>query len=329
MRRRRRSSPLGLFFALLLGGLLVGGSVWLDRRGERVVAPVQAKNERVTLRNDPQGSWYRWYELGVGVGNSGAAPWVATIEVPEERYDSIRIGDSVEVRYLPQLPLFARAADRSTAVVAREAAQRVGIIPLLLWIACGVAGIWIAARIGTPVVLAVGLAWMAAGFPVLLRAPVPVIPSASETSARVTAVTLVAKSPERSRTRRRGRARASASIRRLEVPYQVVQLRLAPGGGADTVLALDAVDSGSVPGLAVGADLRVRYDPERPREARLAEGTRSFIERNRYHYLPAAIGIPVIGVLAGLGFRWRRRRSEEPAAPGDSASTKAVATNLR
>ena len=312
--RRRRSSPFGVFFALVLGGVLVGTSVWLDRRGETVLAPVQARNERVMPRHDPQGSWSRWYELGVGIGNSGGSvPWIATIEVPEERYDAVRIGDSVEVRYLPQLPLFARASDRSTATVAREAAQRSGIIPLLLWITLGVAGMWLAARIGTPAVLAGGLVWMAAGYPVLLSAPSPAQSAVSETTARVAAITLVTKSPERARTRRRGRT-TSSSIRRLAVPYQVVQLRLGSMGRGDSVLAVDAVDSGSVPGLAVGADLPVRYDPAAPRSARLTHGTRKFVERNRYHFLPAVVALPAIGVLAGLGFRRRQRRSAEASA---------------
>lgn len=315
MRRRRRSSRLGLFYALVSFGLLVGGSLWLDRRGEKVLALVQAKNERVTLRHDPQGGWYRWYELGVGVGKGEDFPWVATIEVPEERYDATRIGDSVEVRYLPQLPLFARASDRSTATVAREAAQRVGILPLLLWIIGGVAGMWIAARLGTVAVIAAGLAWMAAGFPVLLSAPAPTIPSSVKGTARVESITLVTRSPERRGSRRR-RVVRSDWVRRLAIPYQVIQLRLASPGRGDTVLVVDAVDSGSVAGLTPGADLPVSFDPEAPRNARLVQGTRHFVARNRYHFLPAAIGAPVLGMLAGLGFRWRRRRSAgAPAGP--------------
>jgi hypothetical protein len=319
-RRRRRFSRLGLLFALLLGGALVGGSVWLDVRGDRVLAPVQAKHERATLRRDPQGSWYRWYEVGVGVGNVAGAPWIATVEVPEQRYDSLRLGDSVEVRYLPQLPLYARTADRSTGTVAREAITRVGLLPLLLWVLCGVAGLWIAARIGTPVVIAAGLAWMAAGFPVLLRAPTPAIPTAFESTARVGTITLITKSPERGRARRR--SRVGRSMRRLAMPYQVVQLLVARPGRGDSVLAMDAVDSGSVAGLALGAVVAVRYDPDAPREARLVQGTRTFIERNRYHFLPAVIGLPALGMLIAIGFRWgRRRRGAKAGAPQDMADT--------
>ena len=319
MRRRRRSSRLGLFVALVLAGGMIGASVWLDRHGERVLAPVEVRHERVTLRHDPQGTWYRWYELGVGVGNVAGAPWVATIEVPEHRYDSIAIGDVVEVRYLPQLPLYARATDRSTATVIREAAGRTGIVPLLLWLAGGAAGLWLAARVGTPIVLVAGIAWMVSGLPVLLRAPAPRIPGELEGTARVSAVAEVAKSPQRSRPRRRSRSRSSESIRRLALPYQVVQLRLAPPGRSDSVLVVDAVDSGSVPGLAVGAELAVRYEPDAPRDARLAQGTRQFVERNRYHFLPVVIGVPAIGMLAAWGVRWRRRRSS--TASGAQSAT--------
>ncbi|HEX2218958.1 MAG TPA: hypothetical protein VHG35_09145 [Gemmatimonadales bacterium] len=319
MRRRRRSSRLGLFFALVLSGALLGASVWLDRRGDEVLAPVAAKHERVTLRHDPQGTWYRWYELGVAVGNSGAGPWVATIEVPEDRYDSVALGDSIEVRYLPQLPLYARASSRSTATVLHEAAGRTGIVPLLLWLAGGAAGLWVAARIGTPVIFAAGTAWMVAGVPVLLRAPAPRIPTASEGTARVSVVTVVAKSPERARSRRRSRSSRSGSLRRLALPYQVVQLRLPVPGRGDSVLVVDAVDSGSVAGLAVGAELPVRYEPDAPRDARLAQGTRQFIERNRYHFLPVAIGVPALGTLAAWGVRSRRRRSRATSGAGSAA----------
>ena len=223
------------------------------------------------------------------------------------------------MRYLPQLPLFARASDRSTATVAREAAQRVGIIALLLWITLGVAGLWIAARVGTVAVIGAGLAWIAAGFPVLLRAPAAEMPSSTRSRAWVEAVTLITKSPERSGSRRRCGVRSDWA-RRLAMPYQVVQLRLALPDGQDTVLVVDAVDSGSVAGLSLGAALPVRYDPQEPRNARLVQGTRRFIERNQYHFLPAVIGIPVLGMLAGLGFRRRRRRSEGAAASAQPAA---------
>ena len=77
------------------------------------------------------------------------------------------------------------------------------------------------------------------------------------------------------------------------MPYQVVQLRLVPGGATDSVLAVDEVDAGSVPSLAPGAVVRVRYQPAAPREAMLVDGTRTFRQRNRFHFLfPGARGGP-------------------------------------
>jgi hypothetical protein len=81
-------------------------------------------------------------------------------------------------------------------------------------------------------------------------------------------------------------------------------------GGRDTVLAVDAVDSGSVAGLAHGAIVPVRLDPAAPREARMAGGTRRFVEANRYHFLIPVIGFGILGTLAALTFRWRRQKRQ-------------------
>jgi hypothetical protein len=112
------------------------------------------------------------------------------------------------------------------------------------------------------------------------------------------------------------------------MPYQVVQLRLAVPGRPDSVLAVDAVDSASVPGLAVGATLRVRYDQRRPRDARLSQGTRAFRERNRYHFLIPVLGVGVLGVLGAWGWRVRRRKASPPAAHQEPRGRVGVSTGL-
>ncbi len=91
------------------------------------------------------------------------------------------------------------------------------------------------------------------------------------------------------------------------------------------MLVVDAVDSGTVPGLATGASLPVRYEPDAPREARLAAGTRRFIERNRYHFLPGVIGLPALGMLTAWGFRSRRRRSSAKPDAGFASPSKVPA----
>jgi hypothetical protein len=69
---------------------------------------------------------------------------------------------------------------------------------------------------------------------------------------------------------------------------------------------VDAVDSGTVAGLAVGAVLSVRYGSGNARAARLTLGSRTFVQRNRYHYLPIVVGLPLLGMAGAYGFRRRR-----------------------
>jgi hypothetical protein len=100
---------------------------------------------------------------------------------------------------------------------------------------------------------------------------------------------------------------------RLNVPYDVVQLRLLPAGGTDSVLAVDEVDAASVPALAPGALVRVRHPPGAPREAMLVNATRTFRQRNRFHFLFLVLAWGAISVAAGLAWRMRGRRAAPPA----------------
>jgi hypothetical protein len=314
MARKRRVSWLSVFYFLVTLGALVGGSVWLDRNGEPVVAKVTSKNEEITVTHDPQGGWYRYYRVGAEFEAAGTL-MSATVTVDRARYDALHLGDTLEIRYLPILPVFARTPDRSTATVAVEATHHLLGSRLLWWVAGGILAMLIVARIGIVPIVVTGLLWMAAGHVLLLRAPPVPEPSGVETTARVRSVTLVTKSPAH-RTRTRRRAFRSESATRLAVPYQVVQLQVPVPGRPDSLLAVDAVDSGSVARLTVGAVLLVRYPTDDAREARLTDGTRTFVVRNRYHFLPAVVGLPLLGMLGGWGFRSRRkRRAERSSTP--------------
>ena len=132
----------------------------------------------------------------------------ATVTVDRARFDALRPGDSLEIRYLPYLPLIARTPDRSTATVAAEAVQQLLGSRLLWWVGGGVLAMLIAARIGIVPIVAAGLLWMVAGYVLLLQAPRAPEPTGVESTARVRNVTLVSKSPAR-RTKRR---RAPASV---------------------------------------------------------------------------------------------------------------------
>jgi hypothetical protein len=309
-RRRRRVSRLEVFYVIVLTGLMVGGSLWLDRKGVPVTGRVASKHERIVVGHEPSGAWNRSYEVAAAFELPDGGASQATVRVSAERYDTLRTGDSIALRYLPQFPLLARTTDRSTASVVSELAWGLAGIPILVWVLGGFLALWIAARVGTIPVLAAGGAWLVAGYSMLLSSPSREGPRPAQATAQVRGVTLVDKSPARAH---RSRSRGGRFNRRLEVPYQVVELLVPVRGGRDTVLAVDAVDSGSVAGLAHGGALPVRLDPAKPREAQLAGGTRRFVEANRYHFRIPVIGFAILGTLAALTYRWQRRKRHSSA----------------
>ena len=302
--RRQRASRLGLVFVVALVGLLAAGSLWLDQQGVLVTASVAAKRERIVVRYQPMGEWDRYYEVTVAFDLPAGENSTATVRVPHERYAALRAGDSIEVLYLPQFPLLARTSDRSTAGVVRDIAARFAGIPIAGWIATGFLALWVAARLGVVPVLAVGAAWAAAAWLLFFTPPSRERPRPAEIMADVERITMVNRAPARARYRR---PRAFGFDRRLDIPFQVVELHL-PDQSGDTVLAVDAVDSGSVKGLAHGVRVPVRLDPTAPRDAQLAGGTRRFTEANRYHFLVPQLGCVLPGTLAAVGYAWRRSR---------------------
>jgi hypothetical protein len=298
-------SRLELFYTGVIVALLLGGSVYLDRKGVPVTGRVTDKQERIVVGHEPSGQWRRYYEVATAFELPDGGRSQATVRVPIERYDGLRVGDPIEVRYLPQFPLLARTSDRSTASVASELAWGLAGISILVWLLGGFLVLWVAARLGTIPVLVAGAAWIAAAYPLLFSPPTRERPRPAAATAQVRGITLIDKSPSRvSRTR----SRASRFNRRLEIPYQVVELSVPIPGGRDTVIAVDAVDSGSVAGLSHGAQLPVRLDPAAPREAQLAGGSRQFVEANRYHFRIPVLGCGLLGMLAALAYRWRRKR---------------------
>jgi hypothetical protein len=283
---------------------LVGFSLWLDTHGTTAVGTVTGKDERIGIEHDPTGGWYlrRYLVLEVPELTSGFRPsvWVDSTE-----FDRIRVGDRVTVRYISCCPIYSRLASHSTRSAVWEAARELGSDPELDWLALGSIALIIAARLASIVVLGTGLAWLWAAVVFLFPARPPRLVTGVETTARVTGIDLVDESPVRRVSRSYG---FRSHPERLTVPYQIVQLRFVPAGRTDTVLAVDEVDAGSVPKLDFDARLRVRYDPKAPREALLVDARRTFLERNRFHFLFMVLGCVAIGTAMGMTWRLRGRR---------------------
>ena len=323
-RRRRRVSRLSLFYFVVTLGLLVGGSIWLDRRGEVTTARVASKHEEITVQQVPVGGWIRWYRVGVEFDTRDAGRGMATVTLPQPRYDGLHPGDTIQIRYLPFFPLLARAAERSTGQAALDVAGHFAndpwLLPFLFWLLGGFVALWIASRVATVAIVVAGLAWMALAFPLEFPAPRQLPPAPLDATARVTAVTLVTKAPARTTPRRsRVGLGTSESVRRLAMPYEVVQLQFAPPGLPDSVVAVDVVDSASVAGLTAGAIVPIAYDPRSPRDARMTLGSRTYRDRNRYHFLVPMMGLGVLGMLGAWGVRHGRVRRERTASPRNAA----------
>jgi hypothetical protein len=299
-----------MLIAALVAAPFIGASLWLDAHGERATGTVVGKYETIGIEHEPTGGWYlrRSLVLKVPELTSGFRPsvWVDSAE-----FEGIQRGDRVTVRYVPCCPIFARLAAHSTREAVWQAAREFGSDRLLDWFAVGAIALVVAARIASPLVLATGIAWLWAALAFLFPAGAPRVARGVETTARVTGISLVEDSPRPSGRYTSGMRRSHPE--RLTMPYQVVQLRYAPVGRSDSVLAVDEVDAGSVPSLEFGAQLRVRYDPQAPREALLVDATRTFRQRNRYHFLFLVLGCVGIGTASAIAWRLRGRRRAMPA----------------
>jgi len=292
-----------LYIALLAAPLLAA-SLWLDAHGETATATVTGKREEIQVANQPTGGWYSRRYLVVDFPRLAASGLQASVRVDSVEFHSYRPGDRVDIRYFPCCPIFARLAGHTTRQVTWEAAREVGSDPVLDWMVFGVVALVVVAQVSSVLVVATGVVWLAAAALFLFPQRPPRVATGTEVTARVAGLWRVTESP----TRTRHRSRSSSHPERLTVPYQVVQLRFVPAGAADSVIAVDEVDAGSVPSLAPGAEVRVRYQSAAPREAMLVDGTRTFRQRNRFHFLFPALGLSGISVAMGLAWRLRGRR---------------------
>ena len=295
---------LVLYVSLLVVPLLAA-SLWLDTHGETVAGTVTGKREEIHARNEPTGGWYSRRFLEVDIPRLAAVGLQASVRVDSAAYAATHGGDRVRVRYLSCCPIFARLEGRTTRQVSWEAAREFASSPVFDWVLVGIVALVVAAQIATPLVVVTGVAWLGAALLFLFPDRPPRVPSGVEADARVAGIVTVSESPRHTSRR----SRSSARPERLRVPYQVVQLRLVPGGTADSVLAVDEVDAGSAPSLAPGAVVKVRYQPAAPRDAMLVQGTRTFRQRNRFHFLFLVLAVGAIGTAAALTWRLRHRRA--------------------
>jgi hypothetical protein len=94
-------------------------------------------------------------------------------------------------------------------------------------------------------------------------------------------------------------------------PIQYVAVEFVPAGRTETVMAIDAIDAGSMPAIKPDAQVAVDYEAATPRTAHIRAATRTFPARNLRGIgfeIAACIAV-VVGILLfanWLGGAWKR-----------------------
>ena len=271
----RRRGGCGCIVSLLVVAALVGASVWLDAAAPSAVGRVREKREVVDVTSD--GEWTRTWQLDVDFppSRSGLRP---VVTVDSARFARTRVGDSLRLHYVPCCPILARPAGRSTADAAAEVGRNMAFVGRWgIWLLAGLVGIVATYKRSRAAVLVVGVLWIVGvvALDTLVTGPgsAPRDPPRGPTA------------PARIRNVREVEYLLRPGRRsdgwRYNEPFEVATFAFVPAPGADSVVAVDLVDAGSVAGLAPDSVRMVRYDPARPREAQLVAGTRTFPARNR------------------------------------------------
>jgi len=300
--------------------LLVGGfalpiapfaisSLWIDQRGIEIPGSVFAKEERVVVRDS---SWSRSVEVTVEYDppHESAVAFL-TAKVSPERFDELKKGDPVKLRFLrredlPQIPGAKLLRSMHALPTARLAEQRswsalqlayqtrttflaeavMGIVILLL--------LW--KLLHLPLFGWVAVASIFCGIAAVMLHSFPVPVPAPQTNIR----------------------RASGTVKSVELveylfgnnyenfeakqPVQIVGVQFVPEGRAQAVLAVDLIDADSVRGLREHSAVEVEYERGTPRVAHILGASRDFV---RINLRGAAIEIVVaLGVLAALLAGW-------------------------
>lgn len=201
-------------------------------------------------------------------------------------FDRTTVGDVVDIVYLPFRPSIGKLADRSLLDLFREmlAVTEIALgLLVMLAIAATIALSRLtlvrpalrrtrAVAIAACAVVIFGAGWLS------YQNPRPVPESAVDASAvaRIVGVQRI----DRTLFSFDNSSSSGRSSEKLVQPFDVVEVEFTPPSIGQVVRATDAVDSGSIHGLDIGAPLSIRYAAATPRMVRIAGGTRTFRARN-------------------------------------------------
>ncbi len=309
------SSWAGIIFMLfLLIGPLLGLSLYLDANGVLAPGTVIDKREYISYGRYQAGSWSRRIDLTVRYQASDRrVPDMTSFHVEPATFDQLALGSPVTVRYPPNKYLrdllffpTARLSNESTRTLMQSLVPPWAALtaPFALG-AVLLAALWRALRgrgRGPGWILLLYLLGGTTYLTVYHSSP-HMTGSTHMTTATVSALRPVRYIYGQSNNRNNVR---------LAQPYDLVELKFAPVGQAYTVLAVDAVDTGSVPGLLVGSNVPIIYSAADPRTAQLNAGLRTHTTKNALGFFGTALVLMLLSFLSyvmSLSLRgWMRKR---------------------
>lgn len=307
MRRLRSCFSLasGVFLAALVLVVFAGPAAYVELAGKMASGVVIARREEIRVR---YGDWTRSLRLEVRYTPADTEePEVAIIPVSIERYDRARIGDAVQVRYMPQPGVrilgeiaAPRLGDQGPLgqLVARVGGALITFVFLGVFLVLLAA--WGATRQGW-LLLPLGALLLGFAMYTVSDPPQPA-PAGPQLTTQAT-VQLIHEIDRISSSSRRRRSSFSNEVLQ---PYNVVALEFVPKGAAGSVVAVDLVDVGSVPDLELGGELPISYSAADPRWARIEGAQRTYFWKNLYGY--AIIAGLILLLALGLWIVRRRKR---------------------
>jgi hypothetical protein len=292
-----------VFVLLLLTPLLVP-PLYLEIAGASAPAVVVAKREVIDTLTD---TWARRLFVDVRyLPEDAAEPELIDVAVDTAIYDRLRVGEAVQLRYIPNE--IVRILGRVAAT--RLASQppfgsflaRIGslLIGLILGIAAWLALLWAWAKwrhwwltLAILVLMFGGMIYIGSNWP----RPMPEGPLI-ESNATIRDIHEV--------TRIWGGKRTPAE--EAVQPYAIVELSFVPQGALDPVIAVDSIDAGSVPALEKGGQIPISYSARDPRWAQIAGATRTYYWKNLRSFGVIALILVGLMLLTWLARRLRRSR---------------------
>lgn len=263
-------------------------SLYVDERGIDIAGRVYFKRETIKV---PYTGWERSSEATIQYDppDSGAVSFF-TLRLAPERYDALHVGQTVNLHYLqrkdtPTVPLAHVLREINALPMVRLADQRAFsglrnfftgrvifycealaafVVLLFIWHMAGsrLFG-W---AIGICIALAV-ISLMVQGFPRPM--PRPTVDVRKGTG-RVKSISNIDRLFEGRRARGFN----------ADQPVDVVGIEFIPAGRTEAVVAVDLIDSGSLPGLKENSTVPIEYEAQSPRTAYIQAATRTFVSRN-------------------------------------------------